>query len=190
MVHSAEMSKSRMWSFEDDVLLDMSEDDLRRIPQGFEHSIAWILWHITRIEDVTMNLLVAGSPQVLNQDDWLKRTKSPICHTGNAMTDAEVAALSAALDIGALKAYRLAVGRRTREIVRALQLEDFKRKVDPERLRRISAEGAVVEAAHEIVDYWSKRTIAGLLLMPPTRHTFLHLNEALRVRQKLRRQSE
>jgi hypothetical protein len=34
-------------------------------------------------------------------------------------------------------------------------------------------------------DYWSKKTIAGLLLMPPTRHNFVHLNEAARIRQKL-----
>jgi hypothetical protein len=32
---------------------------------------------------------------------------------------------------------------------------------------------------------WSKRTVAGLLPMPPTRHNFLHLNEALRIKQKL-----
>jgi hypothetical protein len=35
------------------------------------------------------------------------------------------------------------------------------------------------------VDYWSRRTVAGLLLMPPTRHCFLHLNEALRIKHAL-----
>jgi hypothetical protein len=37
-----------------------------------------------------------------------------------------------------------------------------------------------------IVDYWGSRTIAGLLLMPPTRHNFTHLNEARMLKQKLR----
>lgn len=40
--------------------------------------------------------------------------------------------------------------------------------------------------ADEIIAYWGGRTLAGLLLMPPTRHNFLHLSEALRIRQKLR----
>jgi hypothetical protein len=39
----------------------------------------------------------------------------------------------------------------------------------------------------ETVDYWSKKTIAGLLLMPPTRHCILHLNEAMRIKEKLRK---
>jgi hypothetical protein len=46
-------------------------------------------------------------------------------------------------------------------------------------------EGAVVEAAQSITNYWSKRNVAGLLLMPATRHNLIHLNEALQVKRKL-----
>jgi hypothetical protein len=42
----------------------------------------------------------------------------------------------------------------------------------------------MVAAASDVLEYWGKRTIAGLLLMPPTRHCFLHLNEAMRIRQE------
>ncbi len=94
-------------------------------------------------------------------------------------------ALSETIEIEALRAYRLAVGRRTRTIIQGLQPNDFNQKVDATRIQRIWDDGAVVAAASEIVDYWSKRTIAGLLLMPATRHNFLHLNEALRIKQKL-----
>jgi len=58
----------------------------------------------------------------------------------------------------------------------------LKQKVDPIRLQQALDEGAVVEAARGIVDYWSRRTIAGLLLMPATRHSLVHLNEALRLK--------
>jgi hypothetical protein len=44
----------------------------------------------------------------------------------------------------------------------------------------------VAEAASDILDYWGKRTKAGLLLMPATRHNFLHLNEAQRLKQRRR----
>jgi hypothetical protein len=112
MLHSAAMAQTEPWSFEDEILDDMTEEQIRRIPRNCEHSVAWIVWHIARCEDITMNLLVAGSPQVLNQGGWLDRIETPICHTGNEMDEAGIADFSAAVDIEALRAYRVAVGRR------------------------------------------------------------------------------
>lgn len=157
---------------------------MRRIPHGDCHSIAWLIWHIARCEDITMNLLVAGAPQILYQEGWLSLTKSPVCDTGNAMDDAAVANFNNTIDIEALRAYRLAVGRRTREIVKQLQPADLKRKVEPSRIQRVMDEGAVVEAARGIVDYWSRRNVAGLLLMPATRHNLIHLGEALQLKRR------
>lgn len=183
-LHAQKMAQSEPWSFEDAVLDDMDEAHMRRIPKGCEHSMAWCAWHMARIEDVAMNLLVAGSAQVLNGGDWLARMKVRVRHTGNAMDAESVAGLSAAIDIEALRAYRVAVGRRTREVVGQLAPEALKEKVDPRRLQRVMDEGAVVEAARGVVDYWGRRNIAGLLLMPATRHNLIHLNEALRLKRR------
>lgn len=186
MVHSATLSRSGLWSFVDDIWQDMTEEAIRRIPQNCDHSVAWIIWHIARIEDVSMNLLVAGRPQILVRENWLERMKVTVQHTGNAMHAKDVANLSATIDIEALWAYRLAVGRRTREIVQRLRPKELKQKAQPHRLQQVMDEGAVVEGARGIVDYWGRRNIAGLLLMPPTRHNFIHLNEAWRVKQRRR----
>jgi hypothetical protein len=51
-------------------------------------------------------------------------------------------------------------------------------------LQQVLDEGAVVQEAQGLLDYWGGLNIAGLLLMPPTRHNFVHLNEALRIKQK------
>jgi hypothetical protein len=131
-----------------------------------------------------MNLLVAGSPQVLNRENWLERMNVAIQHTGNAMDQAAVADLSSLINIEALRAYRLAVGRRTRQIVKALQPEDLKLKVEPACIQQVMEEGALVEQARGIADYWSKRDIAGLLLMPASRHPLVHLNEALNLKHR------
>lgn len=184
MVHSANMSQAGLWSFEDEIWQYLTEETTRRIPKNCHHSIAWNIWHLARIEDVTMNLLVADSPQCLYQENWNERMKITDLHTGNGMSDEEIVTFSATVDIEALRAYRITVGRRTREIVQQLQPEDFKRKVEASRLQHIRDEGAMRESAEGILEYWGKRTIAGLLLMPPTRHNFLHLNEALRLKQR------
>jgi DinB superfamily len=184
MLHSAKMAQTEPWSFEDQVFSDMPEEQVRRIPRSCDHSVAWLIWHIARCEDITMNLLVAGSPQILRRDNWLEQMKITICDTGNAMDEKDVADLSNAIDIEALRAYRLAIGRRTRDIVKQLQPEELKQKVEPSRLQQVRDEGAVVEAASGIVDYWGKRNIAGLLLMPATRHNLVHLNEALQLKRR------
>jgi hypothetical protein len=186
MLHSREMAGTEPWSFEDEVLEDMTEERIRRIPLNCEHSVAWCIWHNARIEDVTMNLLVAERPQIITEGNWLQHMNINLYHTGNAMQVDEISALSAAIDIEALRAYRLTVGRRTREIVQRLKPPDLKVKVDPARVQQVLDEGAVVEAARGIVDYWSKRDIAGLLLMPATRHNLVHLNEALKLKRRRR----
>jgi hypothetical protein len=186
MVHSAKMAQTGLWSFEDEVLEGLTEADIRSIPENEEHSIAWILWHLARIEDVTMNMLVAGSPQVFYAENWLMKMEFTSRETGNALDRAGIAMLSTVINIDALRAYRIAVGRRTREIVKKLQPGEFKRKVDPARIVQVIENGAVVDSTRWLTDYWSKKTFAGLLLMPPTRHNFVHLNEAARLTQKLR----
>jgi hypothetical protein len=182
-VHAAGVSNSSQWSFADEVWQGLSENSARRIPSGSEHSIAWLFWHLARIEDVTMNLLLAGQPQVL-AEGWQPRLKVSASDTGNGMSPQEVAQLSAEIDLSALLAYRNEVGCRTRENVARLTPASLKQRVDPQRLERVKAEGAVLPAGYGVIDYWSRLTLAGLLLMPPTRHNFIHLNEALRLKSK------
>ncbi|MBN1991957.1 MAG: DinB family protein, partial [Anaerolineae bacterium] len=98
MLHSAKMAQTESWSFEDAVLNDMTEEQVRRIPRNCDHSVAWLLWHMARCEDITMNLLVAGSPQVLHRDKWLERLKIMVRDTGNTMDPAEIADFSATID--------------------------------------------------------------------------------------------
>jgi len=44
---------------------------------------------------------------------------------------------------------------------------------------------AVGAAADWLVACWGGLTLAGLLLMPPTRHNFVHLNEAVRIKARI-----
>ena len=184
-VHSDMMSSIGSVSFEDQVLKDMNSSQIRKIPDRMEHSIVWILWHLARIEDVTMNMLVAGTKQVFDSGKWPGKLKVSLIHTGNAMSKREIIELSNGIDIDQLRKYRVAVGRQTEKIVKQLDSAEIDQKVSSDRLDLVLREGAVVEDAKGLIDYWSKRTIAGLLLMPPTRHCFIHLNEALKIKKKV-----
>jgi hypothetical protein len=185
MVHDERMSNSGLHSFSDEVWQGTSEAAIRCVPLKFEHSIAWLIWHITRIEDMTMNVLLAGRPQVFDQDDWSTRLRVAIRHPGNVVMDrADVIEFSRVIDIDALKAYRLAVGGATRAALAALEPDQVQHKVTPARLQELLDDGSVAPEATGLIEYWGSLTIAGLLLMPPTRHCLIHLNEALKVKKK------
>jgi hypothetical protein len=186
-LHAREMAQSEEWSYQDSVLAEVTPATMRQVPQKECHSIAWLLWHLTRCEDITMNLLVAQSDQVLLSGNWPEKLNIPWRDTGNAMNPEEIAHFSQTIDLDALLAYRMAVGRRTREIISHVTVDTVHQKVKAAGIQRIFNEGAVVEAARGVAEYWSKRDHAGLFLMPASRHILTHLKEAQEIRKKILR---
>jgi len=184
MLHSGKVTKTEAWSFEDEILDDLPEEIFRRIPRNEDHSIAWCIWHLARIEDTAMNFLVAGSLSVFEQDQWFEKMGVPFRDSGNEMSAKEMARLNAELNLKALRSYRVAVGRRSQEIIAGLTAKDLKQKVESVRIQHVLDAGAIKPEASYITDYWSKRDIRGLLLMPATRHNIVHLNEAARLKKK------
>lgn len=178
VLHSQKMSGMDDWSYADKIFTGLKEGQFRMIPEKEDHSLIWILWHISRIEDVTMNVLVAGGSQVYLQDQWKRKLASPIDHVGNLINPVDLLDLTLNVDLKNLYAYRDSVGRQTRHIVRDLDLEGLGQKVQQDRLDRLVNEGAVISKAEDLLDYWRKRKIFEMLLMPPTRHLMTHLNEA------------
>jgi hypothetical protein len=184
-LHAREVSGSTGWNLEEEAWSCLTEAQFRCIPAGMEHSNAWCWWHMARIEDITLNLLAAGTGQVFSQDHWSQRLHAPFTDTGNLITPENVRALSGQVDWLVLREYRSAVGKRTRQVVSGLTAVDLVRLTPPERLQRGLDEGAIAPNATGVVEYWGSLTVAGLLLMPPTRHAFIHLNECLKIKRKV-----
>lgn len=190
LLHASGMSNSAIATLEDELFRDLREETIRKYPVAApdtKNSIAWHIWHITRIEDMTMNVLVQHDRQVFHAGDWRKRLKVDFAHSGNEMPEEEIAYLSANIDIAAMLAYRMEVGRKTREVVSSLRPGDLKQKVAAERIQALKEQGAVKEEASWLLDYWGGKTIAGLILMPATRHLFLHLNKSIRIKQRMQK---
>src|SRR5215475_6934559 len=103
-------------------LSGLSDDQLRRRPGLGLNSLVWLLWHMARTEDVAVNLVVAGRDQVLD-DGWMRRMNVPWRIIGTGMTDNEVTEMTARADVATVRAYRAAVGIRTREVVQGLRAD-------------------------------------------------------------------
>lgn len=192
MVHTSEVSETDVVTFEDELWDGLDEFAFCTMPAPKdEATVAWCLWHLTRIEDITMNILVADDTQVINSDNWLEKMKIAICDTGNAMTNEEIIDFSSRIDMEQLKSYRKAVGRKTREIIKKFEPSDLKRKMENKRLQRILDEGGVlnVEGSKYLIDFWGKKNVAGIILMPITRHQIVHINEAIQLKEKYKKLS-
>jgi hypothetical protein len=184
-LHQSCVSGSVSKTLCDEVVENLKEPDWCAMPTVKDVTIAWNIWHITRIEDITMNLLVAGGEQVLNVD-WQKRLQTRVTDTGNAMTDDEIRALSKELNKAELLNYRRAVGTRSREILRSLSPADMKRKFPRERLDLLLAQGCLTGHPDSVwlTDFWGRKDVSGILLMPLTRHQAGHLNDCLKLKKK------
>jgi len=186
MVHSSYVSGTDEKTFEDELLENLEDEIFRTSINEKGRTIAYGLWHSSRIEDITMNLLVAGDEQVFNSGNWKERINTEIIDTGNALSSEQILEFSKNINIQELKNYRIAVGKKTRTTIGNLSNEDMKRKFDKEKLQRIIDEGAVldVEASNWLIDFWGRKNVAGIILMPATRHNMVHINESLSAKRK------
>ena len=114
------------------------QDLLRVRPHPQVNSIAWNLWHLTRVEDAGINRFVTDGVQVIDEGDWLRKMGLPWRHNGSDMTFAEVDELNRCIDLAALRGYMEAVAARTRAV--AAQLDHL----DLTRLQRPIAANAIV----------------------------------------------
>ena len=145
----------------DGLFRDLTDQEYAVMPKSKDETIGWVVWHIARIEDLTMNILVGRRNQIFNED-WKKRLHVSITDTGNALQDEEIMALSKEADIQELLKYRNEVGRQTRELVQSLTPEDMRRKVSGDDLDRILNEGGVTrqEESFWLLDFWGKKSAA------------------------------
>ncbi|MCL2637290.1 MAG: DinB family protein [Oscillospiraceae bacterium] len=168
----------------DTLFADLKPQEFAVVPSAKAETIAWAVWHLARIEDMTMNILVAGSEQIFDSE-WQKRMNTAFTDTGVSMDSEKIIKLSSELNSAELLNYRNAVGTRTREIIAALTAQDMKRRVPADGINKIRSEGGTCEYSEWLLEYWGGKDIAGLLLMPPTRHLMLHLNDCIKWKQKL-----
>jgi len=90
----------------------LSDDQMRARPREDLNSLAWLMWHIARAEDIFANIILSGREQIVD-DGWLPRLKISRRDFGIGMSKPEVAELTTQVDVAALRDYRDAVGRRT-----------------------------------------------------------------------------
>jgi hypothetical protein len=159
----------------------LTDEQMRVRPREDLNSLAWLRWHIARAEDIIVNLALAGRPQVFDAA-WMKRLGVNRPDFGIGMTSHEVSELSRQVDIGALREYRDAVGRRTREVVGGFTAQDWDGAVAPEGVERAAADGGFGARTDALKKAFPGRPRSAVLSGIALFHSAGHMGEAATVR--------
>ena len=183
LLHDKKVYKSTDKTFYDDLWENLKYETCR-IVSAKETSILWDIWHITRIEDIISNIVI-GNKETIFGDEIQAKLGIRIKDTGNAITRSEIEAFNNSINIKALKEYRVKVGQSTKKIIEALEYKDIKRKVGKEQLEKILQNGGLTDDPKSIclLDFWGRKNVLGLIMMPITRHQILHLNDCFRIKK-------
>jgi uncharacterized damage-inducible protein DinB len=179
-VHTAAVGGNKM-SAAERTYATLTDEQMRVRPREDLNSIAWLVFHIARAEDIFLNAILAGRPQVF-EDGWAKKLDVTRRDFGIGMTSAEVTDLTRQVDVGALREYRDAVGTRTRDIVSGFTPQDWEGETTTEAVQNAANQGAFGGRAEMLVKVFSGRPRAALLSGIALFHASGHLGEATTVR--------
>jgi len=154
------------------------DDLMRQRPHPNVNSIAWNLWHLTRVDDAGLNRFVVDRSQVLDDGRWMERMNLPYRHNGTGMIFPEVDELSQRIDLAALHDYSNAVQEQTREVVEQLDLDELADIMQLERVRMIVMdEGLAHSQADELAANYTGWTKGRCLMTFCLTHPYQHLGE-------------
>ncbi len=179
-MHSAAVGGNKM-SAAERTLTGLTDEQMRMRPRDDLNSVAWLVWHIARAEDIMVNTVLSGRAQLCD-DAWYKRLGINRRDFGIGMTSAEVTELTRQIDVGALREYRDAVGRRTRELVTEFKPQDWEGVVTAEGVERAAKDGAFGARTEQIVKMFPGRPRSAMLSGIALFHAAGHLGEATTVR--------
>lgn len=94
------------------VLPGLEEAELRRHPEG-QNSIAWLIWHTARAQDILAHSWVAQTEQVYDAEGFADRIGAGTRALGTGMSLEEATGLSERVDLAALLQYWDAVAAST-----------------------------------------------------------------------------
>jgi hypothetical protein len=148
-----------------DLVEGLDDDQLAWRPDPEANSIAWLVWHLSRIEDDHV-AGVAGTEQAWLAEGWAERFDLPFAphEHGYGMSAADVAQVRVSADL--LAGYYEAVAARSAEYVAGLAPDDLDRVVD---------------------DAWDPPVTLGVRLISVVNEVNAHLGQAQYVRGLLER---
>jgi len=166
-----------------DHIEDLNIEQMRCCLHGL-NSIAWLLWHLARCEDIGINRLLSNRTQVFDEEDWPKRLNVFRRDIGTGMTMEEVTELSSQIDIKSLRKYSITVACRTQMVIRDVNTEDLYKILEPSYLHQVLYnERALCQNSEWVAEFFFGKTKGWFLGHLGLTHSRGHLGQILIIRK-------
>lgn len=155
---------------------------LRHRDEG--NSIAWVMWHMARTEDVIVNAIIRGQPQLADRDAWAAKIGFEDQRIGTGFGDVEVEDFGKSVDVAALDLYWQAVAESTTAWLKS---------IDPAKLEEVPDTDAVAARLPEDtfgannagLQFWGASSAGRLIGGPVISHGYMHVGEMMTIRSRL-----
>ncbi len=154
------------------------DDQFRLRPHSNVNSIAWNIWHITRVEDVGLNRFVTDRTQILDEGSWMDKMNLPWRHHGSGMSFADVDHLDQVIDLKALRAYSNAVRLCTQDILSQIDNIDLDACLQLVHVQKIVIEEGLAHSnANKLAENYAGWSKGRCLMTFGLTHSFEHIGE-------------
>ena len=106
----------------------LTAEQLHTVPDGESHSIAWVMWHGARVEDLIVQQVIKGEQSEWERGDWALRTGLPAQGFGTGQSTEEARGVRIG-DVDEFLQYSGRVARLTDELLEGLSDEGLEREV-------------------------------------------------------------
>ncbi|MCZ6707466.1 MAG: DinB family protein [Chloroflexi bacterium] len=146
-------------------------------------SIAWTLWHVARTQDLIVNVILRGRPQVLDAG-FGERLGSSSREIGTSMAETDLANFDAVIHCEELERYWHAVLTETKSWLATADLTTLDQR--PPTQERLRSAGVWHAAGGEwLPDFWGQQSGEFLLRFPSLAHGYMHFGESQVVAARL-----
>jgi hypothetical protein len=162
---------------------ELSDKELKLCQYNL-NSIAWILWHVARCEDVAINRILFDREQVINTNNFFHRLKVLRKDIGTSMSYTEVIDLSNQIDSESLLEYITEVATKTQKVLGELPSEQLDQVPNRKFLEKVFfKEGALNKNSEWVADYYSNRKKGWFLGHLGLTHPRGHLGQIILIRK-------
>lgn len=161
----------------------MKESEIRTGQKGGK-SIAWHLWHMSRVEDFGLSRLIFDRKQLFDEGNWAHRLNIDIGHIGMDMPATEVEKLNDEIDIKSLRDYHFEVENRTTHLLDEIDTLQLQKCHTSDYLEKVLfVEKGLHKNARWVKGHYKDKPIQWFLMQLLLIQNFGQLGEIIRLRK-------
>lgn len=171
--------------FENSVRSVLSWDRMKERVDDRGNSVAWLMWHMARSEDVVVASLIQQVPQLLLTDDWGPKIGLDAEHIGTGHGDDEVADFTTHMDVEAVDAYWQAVAKSSFAWLKSTTEQDL--DVVPDLNERLNAIPPIIAGGGNdmAASFWSGISVGQLFSRVVVSHGYVHVGQMQEIAGRL-----